>query len=148
MKLLNRKAAYDYNILEKFEFGIVLTGVEVKSLRKGDASIAGSHISYNAPHIMIHNMHIAGYNKQLEADLTNRSRVLLVHKKEKNKIMAINKTPGQTVVPLELYWNKKGIAKLLCAIVEGKNQRDKRETIKTREWNRQKATVLKNKVLS
>ena len=147
-KIVNRRACFDYQILEKFEFGIVLYGWEVKSLRLGDATLVNAHLSYNAPHIMIHNMHIATYehersSKKRTADETERARIMLVHKKEKNKLMAASKIPGQTIVPLELYWNKRGLAKVSCAIVSGKKEFDKRATIKERDWQRQKQQILK-----
>jgi len=145
-KILNRRALFDYAVVEKFELGIALYGWEVKSLRKGDATIANAHVSYNAPHVMLHNMHIGAWaNEKRAADETDRSRIMLVHKNEKNKIMATSKIAGQTVVPLELFWNKRGYAKLVCAIVIGKTQYDKRESIKQRDWQRQKEAVLKNR---
>jgi len=144
-KIVNRKAQFDYQIIEKFELGIVLQGWEVKSLRCGDATIANSHLSYNAPHIMIHNMHIGGYGNDVKTAIeTDRARIMLVKKSEKNKMIAINKMPGYTIVPLELYW-KNGLAKLLCAIVCGKTEYDKRHAIKERDWQRQKLHVLKNR---
>lgn len=144
MKIMNRKALYDYEVLEKFELGIVLDSWEVKALRKGNATIMNAHISYSNPHIVIHNMHITSDKQNLDS---TRPRILLVHKKERNKIMGANKIAGQTAVPLELYWNKKGFAKLLCAIVAGKKQYDKRASIKEREWSRNKERILKHQKL-
>ncbi len=149
-KIINRRAHYDYQILEKFELGIVLYGWEVKSLRLGSASITNAHLSYNFPHVMIHNMHISAYEhergyKKRSAQETDRSRIMLVRKNEKNKIMATHKLGGQTVVPLEVYWNKRGYAKVSCAIVCGKTEYDKRNTIKERDWQREKLSILKNR---
>lgn len=146
MRIVNSKAYFDYNIIEKFECGIVLNGCEVKSIRAGKASIKNAYVSYQDPHIMIHNMHIAEYDKVQVKDCdTMRSRIMLVHKKEKNKMMAISKTSGSTIVPLELFWNKRGFAKIVCAIVTGKTLYDKRASIKEKEWNRSKQAILKNK---
>lgn len=149
-KFLNRKAWYDYSILEKFEFGMVLKGWEVKSLRAGYANIAGAHLSFKAPHILLYNMHIGQQTSGQEnsvhsrkAQEADRARIMLVKKRERNKIIAASKIAGQTVVPLELYWNKRGLAKILCAIVVGKTDIDKRETIKKREWEREKQRIFK-----
>lgn len=140
-----RRALFDYEVIEKFDFGIVLSGNEVKSLRLGDASIVNAHLSYKAPHVVIHNMYIGAYKN----DNTDpaRTRIMLVHKREKNKLISIDKKGGHTVVPLELYWNKRGVAKLQCAIVVGKKTHDKRRSIKEREWQITKQRVLKNKLM-
>jgi SsrA-binding protein len=91
-------------------------------------------------------MHIGQENSAYakKPEETERARIMLVKKREKNKIIAASKISGQTVVPLELYWNKRGLAKILCAIVVGKTNIDKRETIKKREWERQKHDIFIN----
>lgn len=140
MKIVNRKALFDYKIIEKFEAGIVLIGLEIKSIREHKVSINNAYISYSHPHVYIYNMHIGA----LEVSKTNedRARILLVSKKEKNKILALVKEPKKTVVPLELYYNKKGFVKILCAIAEGKTLFDKRRSIKEREWNLEKQRII------
>lgn len=145
-KIINSRASYDYTFLEKFELGIVLIGSEVKSIREGRASLTNAHLSYNDPHIMIHNMFIAKYEKNTQKHRNldeTRARVMLVRKRERNKMIAACKMPGITMVPIELYWNKRGFAKILCAIAEGKTKYDKRESIKEKEWGRTKQKVLK-----
>lgn len=129
MRIVNRRAGFDYKILEKVEAGIVLTGLEVKSIRAGRVSINNAYIIYGG-HVYIRGMHI-GDSEAKECD-----RILLVHKRQKNKIIAINKEGGKTAVALEMYFNSRGYAKILYAIVEGKTKHDKRETIKKREMSR------------
>jgi len=145
VKIVNSRAYFDYNILEKFELGIVLVGCEVKSIREGRASLQNAYLSYEKPHVMIHNMHIGSYAKVPSKDDPMRSRIMLVHKREKNKMMAIGKNSGLTIIPLELFWNRRGFAKILCAIVSGKTKYDKRESIKDKEWNRAKEIAVKNR---
>ena len=144
MKILNRKASFEYELIEKFEVGIVLYAGEVKSLRKGSANISDAYISFQKPHLIINNMHIAEYKQNFSKYYDPyRCRILLAHKKEINKMIgAINKK-GCTVVPLELYWNKKGFAKILCAIARGKKLYDKRASIKERDLNREQAQLQK-----
>ncbi len=148
MQIKNSKAFHDYTILEKFELGIVLNGCEVKSIRDGRASIKNAHLSYKDPHIMIMNMHIDSWYKSDAAKYdTTRARIMLLRKNEKNKMIAALKLAGQTIVPLELFWNKKGMAKLVCAIVVGKTNYDKRASIKEREFKRTKEILFKNRKL-
>lgn len=149
-KLFNSKASYNYTFLEKFELGVVLIGSEVKSIRSGHASILNAHLSYNAPHIVIHNMFIGRYDKNTQKHKNideNRSRVMLVKLREKNKMIAACKKPGVAIVPIELFWNKRGYAKIVCAIAEGKTQYDKRESIKDKEWRRAKEKIFKNRLM-
>ena len=144
MKIKNKKALFEYEILEKFELGIALNGSEVKSIRLGKVSLNNAYLAYKAPHIMICDMQIGNYLNSFDKNIDSmRNRIMLVHKKQKNKMIAIEKIPGKTIVPLEGYWNKNGFFKLLCAIAQGKTNRDKREQIKEREWNRQKAEAFK-----
>lgn len=144
MKWLNRRAKFDYEIAEKFEVGVVLQGSEVKALRKGLGSIQEAYIAYANPHIVIFNMNIPEITQAFEKHEPRRTRILLVHKKEKNKMITNTQKKGKTIVPLEMYFNKRGIIKILCAIASGKTKADKRETIKEREWNREKEAEMKN----
>ncbi len=140
----NRKAHYEYEILEKFEAGIMLTGSEVKSLRNGKASIAEAFADIDGKNILLRNMTISRYN---EASGQNheekRPRKLLLHKSEINKLIGKIQVKGLTLVPLTVYFNKKNLVKLELALVKGKKLHDKRETEKKRDWNKQKARVLK-----
>jgi len=147
MKVLNKKAFFEYEIFEKFEVGIVLCTGEVKSIRQNRVNIADAYISFENPYLVICNMHIAQYDQNFSSKYEPyRSRILLAHKKEINKMIgAINKK-GHTIVPLELYFNKKGFAKIKCAIATGKKLHDKRATIKERDWNREKEKLRKYKL--
>lgn len=141
----NRKARFNYEILETFEAGIVLTGGEVKSLRAGHATINESYASIEQGELYLVNAHImeygaakGGFVKQIAA----RPRKLLIHRKELNKIMGAIEQKGKTLVPLELYFNQRGKAKVRVALAIGKNLVDKREDIKKRDWNRDKQRIL------
>ncbi len=140
----NRKARFDYEIKEVFEAGIMLKGTEVKSLRNGEANIAESYASYEDGELWLINSYVPEY---LEANKFNheprRRRKLLLHAKEIVKLANGVNREGMTIVPLKLYFNQQGRAKLEIALAKGKNVADKRQTAKTRDWNREKARVLK-----
>ena len=142
----NRRAKFDYSIIETIEAGIVLLGSEVKSLRLGRASINESYATNEFGQIVLVNSNIPEYNLAASGQNHDPKRVrrLLIHRKEKNKILGQIKKNGYTVVPLSLYFNNKGLAKISLGIAEGKKKVDKREVIKKRDWNRQKQRLLKN----
>jgi SsrA-binding protein len=146
----NRKATFNYSILEVFEAGVILTGSEVKSLRKNHCSISESFIGEmnsgsKVGELFIFNANIPIYSY---AKLFNHSpkapRKILLHKKEVNKLLGAIRKKGMTIIPLSIFFNSKGIAKLKIALAEGKNVVDKRETIKQRDWNRDKSRILKS----
>jgi SsrA-binding protein len=141
----NRRARYDFEILETFEAGIVLTGTEVKSLRTGKAQIAESYASPERGELWLINAHIPEY---LQANRFNheerRPRKLLVSKKQLAKLHSEVTRSGNTIVPLKIYFNDRGMAKMLIALAKGKKNYDKRETEKARDWNREKARLLKH----
>lgn len=141
----NRKARFNYEIKEVFEAGIMLKGTEVKSLRNGEANIAESYASYENGEMWLINSYVPEY---LEANKFNheprRRRKLLLHDKEIVKLANGVDREGMTIVPLKLYFNQQGRAKLEIALAKGKNVADKRQTSKTRDWNREKARVLKD----
>lgn len=140
----NRRARYDYFILETFESGIVLSGSEVKSLRNSNISITESHAYEEGEEVFLINLHIPEYGKASHfSHYPKRPRKLLLHKKEIKKIIGLLKTKGITLVPLSIYFNKKNLAKIELAVVKGKKEYDKRETIKQEEWKRQKARLMK-----
>ena len=139
----NRRARHDYEILETLEAGLVLTGSEVKSLRQGRASIAESYAGEVAGALMLINATIPIYEGARENHDPKRHRALLVSKKERNKLLGQIQRDGMTVVPLKLYFNKRGLAKLLLGLAAGRKKHDKREAIKQRDWDRQKARLLK-----
>ncbi|MGN6487415.1 MAG: SsrA-binding protein SmpB [Devosia sp.] len=141
----NRRARYDYEILDTLEAGIVLTGTEVKSLRQGKAQITESYASPERGELWLINAHIPEY---LQANRFNheekRPRKLLVNKKQLAKLSQDVERAGNTIVPLKLYFNEQGRAKLLIGIGKGKKSYDKRETEKNRDWNREKSRLLKH----
>ena len=140
----NRKARYNYEIKEKIQAGIILTGTEVKSLRLGKASISESYASDTDGKLFLINSNIPMYEAANNFNHEpTRQRELLVSKKERNKLLGLIKKDGVTLVPLFLYFNNKGFAKLDIGIAKGKKKEDKRESIKLRDWNRQKSRILK-----
>ena len=141
----NKKARFHYEILETLEAGIILTGGEVKSLRAGRVSIGESYISAENQSLFLINANIAQYsptNRGFVQHNDTRPRELLLHRKELNKWIGAIAKKGQTAVPLELYFNQKGLAKIKIALCVGKNMADKREAIKKRDWNREKQRIL------
>jgi SsrA-binding protein len=142
----NRRARFNYEIGETFEAGIVLTGTEVKSLRGGKATIGESYADAKDGEIWLVNAYIPEY---LEANRFNhepkRPRKLLLHKRQVFKLMSAVAREGMTVVPLRVYFNAKGRAKVLLALAKGKKAHDKRETEKSRDWAREKGRLLRDK---
>ena len=140
----NRRARYDYAIEDTLECGIVLEGSEVKSLRQGGAMIAESYVSVEGEELWLINGYIAPYAQaKTFGHEERRRRKLLVHQRELAKLWAEASRKGATLVPLKLYFNAKGVAKLLIGIAKGKKMADKRETEKKRDWAREKARLLK-----
>jgi len=142
----NRKARHNYFIKDTFEAGIMLTGTEVKSLRTGAASLGESYAQVKDGEVFLINAHIPEY---LQANRFNhaprRKRKLLLHAREISKLAdAVNKQ-GMTVVPLKLYFNERGMAKLELGLAQGKKMADKRQTEKERSWQRDKARLLREK---
>ena len=143
----NRKARYEYFIADTFEAGIALTGTEVKSLRLGQANIAESYASAENDGIFLINAYIAEY-KMAGAFLQHnprRPRRLLLKKTEIHKLAAAVERQGMTMIPLELYFNAKGRAKLKLALAQGKKLHDRREASAKRDWQRQKARLMREK---
>ncbi len=142
----NRKARFSYEIIDTVEAGLVLTGTEVKSLRTGHANIQESYASAENGEIWLINAHIPEY---LQGNRNNheprRPRKLLLSKREMARLTAAVEREGMTMVPLKMYFNDRGIAKLLIAIARGKKLHDKRETEKKRDWNREKSRLLKER---
>jgi SsrA-binding protein len=143
----NRRARFDYHIEETWEAGIELTGTEVKSLRAGHANIAESYASAEQGGMYLINAYIPEYKQAgpfFQHD-PRRPRRLLLHKREIDKLSIAVDRQGMTVVPLELYFNKRGRAKLRLALAVGKKLHDKRETAAKRDWQRQKARLMREK---
>ena len=141
----NRRARFDYEILDTLEAGIALTGTEVKSLRWGRAQIAEAYVSPENGELWLINAHIPEY---LKANRFNheerRRRKLLVNRRELARLSQDVARKGNTIVPLKLYFNERGKAKLLIGLARGKNIGDKRQTECERDWAREKARILKN----
>jgi SsrA-binding protein len=144
----NRKARFNYHIGEVFEAGIALTGSEVKSLRSGKATIAESYADARGGEIWLINSNVPEY---LQAGRFNhapkRPRKLLLHKHQINKLMGAVEREGMTLVPLKLYFNEKGRAKIEVALAKGKKLHDKRETERKRDWDRERGRLMRQKIV-
>jgi SsrA-binding protein len=142
----NRKARYAYAIDDTLEAGIMLTGSEVKSLRTGKATIGESYAFAKEGELFLVNAYIPEYTKASRFNHEpKRMRKLLVHKREASKLSAATQREGMTLIPLKLYFNAKGIAKIELGIAKGKKIHDKRETEKNRDWQRDKARLMRAK---
>ncbi len=143
----NRKARFEYFITDTYEAGISLTGTEVKSLRAGQANIAESYAAYEDGGLALINAYIPEY-KQAGPFFNHeprRVRRLLLHKRELHKMLISIERQGMTLIPLELYFNDRGRAKLKLALAQGKKLHDKRETSAKRDWQRQKARLMRDR---
>ena len=144
---LNRKASFDYNFKDKIEAGLVLTGSEVKSLRKKNISIKESYIGEKKSELWLFNCHINNYQQSLKTNQVSPTRVrkILLSKKEKDRVIGLQNKEGYSIVPISIYFNKRGFAKVLIGVGKGKKKYDKRQQIKKKDWNIQKQRILKNK---
>jgi len=144
---INRRARHDYAIEDTVEAGVVLTGTEVKVLRLGQASIQESFASGKGGALYLMNAYIPEYTQagtHLQHE-TRRPRALLLHKRERDKLLGAIKREGMTIVPLGLYFNRRGIAKVELGLAKGKHKADKRASIKERDWKRDKARLMREK---
>ncbi|MBB5537451.1 SsrA-binding protein SmpB [Rhizobium herbae] len=141
----NRKARFNYEIIDTYEAGLVLTGTEVKSLREGKANIAESYATDEGGEMWLINSYLPEY---LQANRFNheprRRRKLLLSKREASRLQSAINREGMTLIPLKIYFNDQGRAKLELALGKGKKLHDKRESEKERDWNRQKSRLLKD----
>jgi len=142
----NRRARFDYFLEDNIEAGLALTGSEVKSLRNGRANIAESYASVEGNEIVLINADIPPY---AAANRFNheprRPRKLLLHRKQIDRLIGAVQREGRTIIPVKLYWNDKGTAKLEIALAKGKKVHDKRETAAERDWQRDKARLLRER---
>ena len=140
----NRKARFNYEIGEVFEAGIMLTGTEVKALRQGRATIAESYADTKGGELWLINANIPEY---LQGGRDNhepkRARKLLLHKRQIAKLASAVEREGMTIVPLKMYFNDRGRAKIEVAVAKGKQLHDKRATDRKRDWNREKGRLLR-----
>lgn len=142
----NRKARHNYFIENSLEAGLVLTGTEVKSLRQGRASIAEAYAGEQRGELYLLNANIPAYEAASRFNHEpKRPRKLLVHSRERNRLLGLIRREGYTLVPLKLYFNARGLAKVELGIARGKRKIDKRETEKKRDWQRQRARLMREK---
>ena len=143
----NRRARFEYSIEEDMEAGIILLGTEVKSLRKGTASLQDAFATERMGKLVMMNSYIAEYQqagRHLQHE-PRRPRELLVHARQRDKWLGLVKRDGMTIVPLSIYFNARGIAKVKLGLAKGREKQDKRAAIKTRDWQRDKARLLRTK---
>ncbi|HEX2113608.1 MAG TPA: SsrA-binding protein SmpB [Alphaproteobacteria bacterium] len=141
---LNRKARHNYSIEDTLEAGIQLTGTEVKSLREGGVQITDSHAGEMGGELWLFNAHIPEYHGGNKFNHEpRRPRKLLIHKHELSRLIGAVAREGMTLVPLSLYFNPRGRAKVELGLAKGKKKWDKRETEKTRDWQREKGRLLR-----
>jgi SsrA-binding protein len=143
----NRRARFDYFLEESFEAGLALTGSEVKSLRNGRANIAESYAAVEGDEIVLVNADIPPY-AQAGPHFNHeprRHRKLLLKRKQIDRLIGAVQREGRTIIPTKLYWNDKGLAKLELSVAKGKKEHDKRETTAARDWQRDKARLMRDK---
>jgi SsrA-binding protein len=142
----NRRARFDYFLEDNVEAGLVLTGTEVKALRLGRANIAESYASAEGRDIVLINAYIPEYGPANRFNHEpRRPRRLLLHRKQIDRMIAAIQREGRTIVPLRLFWDDKGRAKLELALAKGKKIHDKRQTEADRDWSRDKARLMRDK---
>jgi len=142
----NKKARYNYEVIDTFEAGIELKGTEVKSLRSGKSNIGESYAAPQGDDLYLYNAYIPEYHQANRFNHeTRRPRRLLMHKREIAKLIGAVQREGMTLVPLKLYFNERGRAKLQLALARGKKIHDKRETEKRRDWERDKARLMRER---
>ncbi len=144
ISIKNRRATFDYEIIETFTAGMVLTGTEIKSIRLGKAGLTDTFCFINNGEVWVKNMYIAEYfYGSYNNHVTRRDRKLLLNKKEIDKLQKSNDLTGFSIVPLKLFINEKGLAKLVIAVAKGKKVYDKRQSIKEREDKRMLDRIMK-----
>ncbi|MDQ6973557.1 MAG: SsrA-binding protein SmpB [Mariprofundaceae bacterium] len=138
MAIINRRARHEYHILETYEVGLVLLGPEVKSIRAGQANLKEAHCLIRQDHLLLIGCHINPYKPAAMNNPSDptRSRQLLMHKKEQLKLIGKLKEKGMTLVPLKMYFNERGFAKLQIGLAKGKKNYDKRQDQKERDIKR------------
>ena len=142
----NRRATHDYFIDERFEAGIVLQGSEVKALRDGRGNINEAYAGEQGGELFLINAYIPEYRAASHfSHDTRRARKLLLRRREIAKLIGAVRKQGQTLIPLSLYFNPRGLAKIELGLARGKKAYDKRAAIKTRDWQREKARLMRDK---
>lgn len=142
----NRKARHNYFIEDTLEAGIMLTGTEVKALRAGKSNITDAFATEQKGELFLVNAHIPEYGQGNRFNHPpRRPRKLLLHRRQINKLLGAIKREGTTIVPLSIYFNARGMAKVELGLATGKKQHDKRATAKARDWQRERARLLRNR---
>ncbi len=142
----NRRARFDYFLDNAVEAGLVLTGTEVKSLRMGKANIAESYAAVEGNEIVLINADIPPYSKANRFNHEpRRPRKLLLKRREIDRMIGAVQRDGQTIIPIKLYWNDKGMAKLELALAKGKKLHDKRATEADRDWKREQGRIMRDR---
>lgn len=144
INIKNKRASFDYELMDQFVAGIVLTGTEIKSIRLGKATLTDSYCFLNKGELWIKNMNISEYfYGNMNNHVARRERKLLLTKKELRKLERLTKETGFTIIPTRLFINEKGLAKIVIHTAKGKKEYDKRESIKEREDNREMDRMFK-----
>lgn len=144
INIKNRRAWFDYEILDRYTAGIQLFGTEIKSIRESKASLADTYCQFTGGELWVKNMHIAEYALGTYSNhIPRRERKLLLQKKELIKLLRQTKESGKTIIPLRLFINDKGLAKLEIALCQGKHTYDKRQTLKEKEDKRMLERMMK-----
>ena len=144
INIKNKRATFDYELLDTCTAGIVLTGTEIKSIRQGKASLVDTFCYFANGELWVKNMHVAEYfYGSYNNHSARRDRKLLLQKKELEKLQRTSRDPGFTIVPVRLFINEKGLAKLVVALAKGKKQYDKRQALREKDDKRDMARAFK-----
>ena len=144
INIKNKRATFDYELLDTYTAGIVLTGTEIKSIRLGKASLVDTYCLFERGELWVRNMHIAEYfYGTYNNHVARRDRKLLLNRNELRKLTRATKETGFTIVPIRLFINEKGLAKLVIAVAKGKKQYDKRQSLKEKEDKRSMDRMFK-----
>ena len=144
VNIKNKRATFDYELIDTYTAGIMLTGTEIKSVRLGKASLVDTFCYFAGGELWLKNMHIAEYfYGSYNNHSARRERKLLLNRKELEKLMRDTKLPGFTIIPVRLFINEKGLAKVVVALAKGKKEYDKRESLKEKEDKRDMARMFK-----
>lgn len=145
VNIKNKRASFDYEFVDTFTAGIVLTGTEIKSIRAGKASLVDTFCYINNGEVWVKNMYVALYNEgSYNNHVERRERKLLLNKKEINNLRDDTKAPGFTIVPVRLFINDKGLAKMVIALARGNKEYDKRQSLKEKEDRREMDRAMKH----
>lgn len=145
VNIKNKRATFDYIISDTYTAGMVLTGTEIKSIRESRASLVDTYCTFINNELWVKNMHVAEYfYGSYNNHSTRRDRKLLLERKELRKLMQIAKVPGFTIVPVRLFINERGLAKLVIGVARGKREYDKRESLKERDDKREMDRIRRN----